>query len=218
MAKKKPDTRPARPMPPPGLGEWIDGRFLPAYVPAHDLNTWVHQNILLPGGPLHNEEHQHLMDADIAFRWASEHYQRQMRRILGMTEEVLFRVGKWQKGRQEQQMAEWFGRVPGWLITLDADYCGQCSDVEFCSLLEHELYHIGQERDEFGAPAFKRDGLPKLAMRGHDVEEFIGVVRRYGIGESEGALARLVTAAGEAPQVGAVSIAQACGTCLARAA
>ncbi|SCU75535.1 conserved hypothetical protein [Cupriavidus necator] len=217
MAKTKP-TKPGRPMPPASMGEFVDGRFSHAYVPAHDVSQWVHENILRPGGPLHNEEHNHLVDADIAFLWAGEDYTKQMRRILGMTEEVLFRVGKWQRGRQEQQMTEWFGRVPGWLITLDAGYCAHCSDAEFCSLVEHELYHVGQERDMFGAPAFTKDGLPKLAMRGHDVEEFIGVVRRYGMGQSTGVLAKLVSAANNTPEVAPVGISQACGTCLARAA
>jgi len=47
--------------------------------------------------------------------------------------------------------------------------------------LEHELYHIVQSVDEFGAPKFNRDtGMPTLTLRGHDVEEFVGVVRRYG--------------------------------------
>lgn len=188
------------------------------YVPAPEVKIWVYETLLCQNSRLYNAEHQHLMDADIAFLWAGEDYTKQMRRILGMTEEVLFRVGRWQRGRQEQQMTEWFGRVPGWLITLDAKYCQHCSDIEFCALVEHELYHIGQECDAFGAPAFTKDGLPKLAMRGHDVEEFIGVVRRYGMGQSTGALAKLVSAANNTPQVAPVSIALACGTCLARAA
>jgi len=37
------------------------------------------------------------------------------------------------------------------------------------------------ERDAFGAPKFKKStGLPSFTLRGHDVEEFVGVVRRYG--------------------------------------
>ncbi len=42
--------------------------------------------------------------------------------LLGQCEEVTFRAGAWQKGRQEQQMRDWFGNVPDFLITLDADY------------------------------------------------------------------------------------------------
>nr|WP_271894430.1 putative metallopeptidase [Phyllobacterium sp. IY22] len=47
--------------------------------------------------------------------------------------------------------------------------------------MEHELYHAGQDRDSFGAPKFRKStGLPVFILRGHDIEEFIGVVRRYG--------------------------------------
>jgi hypothetical protein len=34
-----------------------------------------------------------------------------------------------------------------YLITIDASFCEQTSDREFCALIEHELYHIGVERD-----------------------------------------------------------------------
>jgi hypothetical protein len=87
----------------------------------------------------------------------------------------MFRAGGWQKARQEQQMREWFGDEPTYLITLAADYCAQCSDAEFCALVEHELYHITQATDEYRAPKFTQDDLPKLYLSGHDVEEFVGV-------------------------------------------
>ncbi|WP_275593268.1 putative metallopeptidase [Rhizobium gallicum] len=70
--------------------------------------------------------------------------------------------------------------MPHFLLTFDAHYASTCSDAEFCALVEHELYHAGQERDAFGAPKFRRDGSPAFGLRGHDVEEFVGVVRRYG--------------------------------------
>jgi hypothetical protein len=84
--------------------------------------------------------------------------------------------------------------------------------------VEHELYHIAQRTDEFGAPAFTQDGYPKLGLRGHDVEEFVGIVRRYGAGAGAGDTAKLVAAAQRDPEIGALNIAQACGTCLLRAA
>lgn len=97
-------------------------------------------------------------------------------RYWGQCEEVTFRCGVWQKGRQEQQMIRWFGYLPRFLITLAADYCSQCSDAEFCALVEHELYHICQEHNQYGEPKFTEEGFPKLKLRGHDVEEFVGVV------------------------------------------
>lgn len=41
-----------------------------------------------------------------------------------------------------------------WLLT--TDYCEQCNDLEFCALVEHELYHIAQATDDYGAPKFNK--------------------------------------------------------------
>ncbi len=87
----------------------------------------------------------------------------------------------WRKARQEQQMRDWFGFVPTYLITIDATFCDKANDREFCALLEHELYHIGVERDEDGEMIFSSStGLPKHYLAGHDVEEFVGVTKRWG--------------------------------------
>lgn len=74
--------------------------------------------------------------------WASGAFEKKGRYVLGQCEQVMLRAGGWQKARMEQQMHEWFGRIPKFIITLAADYCEQCSDLEFCALVEHELYHI----------------------------------------------------------------------------
>lgn len=93
----------------------------------------------------------------------------------------MFNVGGWRKARQEQQMRDWFGFVPTYLITIDATFCDKANDREFCALLEHELYHIGVERDEDGEMIFSSStGLPKHYLAGHDVEEFVGVTKRWG--------------------------------------
>lgn len=191
-----------RPTPP----EQLD-RFLP----APELLAWTEQTILAPGGALHNPDHAHLLDADLAFLWAPGAFEKAGRTVLGQAEQVMFRAGGWQKARQEQQMVEWFGRVPEFLITLAADYCATCSDAEFCALVEHELYHVGQARDPFGAPAFDKEGRPRLRIVGHDVEEFVGVVARYG---PTAEVRRLVKAAAATPALPRLNIALACGCCL----
>lgn len=127
----------------------------------------------------------------------------------------MIREGGWKGARQEQQFFDWFGYTPEYLITLDASFCATCSDADFCALVEHELYHIAHALDEFGAPKFSRSGKPKLKLRGHDVEEFVGVVRRYGSTED---VQRLIEAAKHVPEVGKLSIAHACGTCIKAAA
>ncbi|MAF04415.1 putative metallopeptidase [Herbaspirillum sp.] len=187
----------------------------PKFAPAPEVGAWVREEILTQGGAIFNPDHAHLEWADIAFLWAPNGFTKQGRTVLGQCEEVTFRCGPWQKGRQVQQMNEWFGRVPAYLITLDAQYCATCSDLEFCALVEHELFHIGQQLDEFGQPAFNKEGLPKLQLRSHDVEEFIGVVKRYGATKD---VARMVEAAKAGPELAQLNIARACGTCLLKAA
>lgn len=184
-------------------------------IPAPEVWEWIQREILAETGSIHNVEHAHLIDASIGVLWASSGFAKQGRVVLGQAEQVIFRAGGWQKARQEQQMREWFGEEPDYLITLAADYCNQCTDTEFCALVEHELYHIAPATDQYGAPKFTQEGLPKLQMRGHDVEEFVGVVRRYGAGED---VQQLIDAASRPPEVAKINISRACGTCLLKLA
>lgn len=207
MKKTRSSVSGPRPIPPEPCTDALSGR----YAPAPEVLNWVRSTILTEGGALYNEDHAHLEYTNLKFLWAPHGFSKAGRTVLGQCEEVTFRCGPWQKGRQQQQMIDWFGAVPDFLITLDASHCLTCSDAEFCALLEHELMHIGQEHDEFDAPMFTREGLPKLTIRAHDIEEFVGVVRRYGPSVD---VLRLIEAAKGAPSVAPVAIAHACGTCL----
>ncbi|MGJ3438615.1 putative metallopeptidase [Pseudomonas sp. Je.1.5.c] len=200
-----------KPEPPADLLEslWLTLR------PAPEVWEWIKTEILAATGSIHNEEHAHLIDANVGVLWASSAFTRKGRAVLGQAEQLMIRAGGWQKARQEQQMRDWFGEEPEFLITLAGDYCAQCSEAEFCALIEHELYHIGHKLDKYGAPAFTQDGLPKLEMRGHDVEEFVGVVRRYGASPD---VQQLIDAASRPPEVAKINIARACGTCLLKSA
>ncbi|WP_313689777.1 putative metallopeptidase [Pantoea sp.] len=184
-------------------------------IPAPEVLEWINQQILSEDGHLHNTDHAHLIDANIHVMWASAAFVKKGRAVLGQAEEVAMRVGGWQKARMEQQMHEWFGEIPDYIITLAADYCAECGDAEFCALVEHELYHIAQKVDEFGAPEFTREGRPKLTLRGHDVGEFVGVVRRYGASVE---VQELIDAASQPAEVAKLNIARACGTCMLRLA
>lgn len=203
-----------RPMPPQSLIEDLPGKFKP----APEVFEWFRGTILDPDGPLYNEDHGHLSDAYIGFLWTTAGNSRGGRRIIGQCElgDQIGGMGKWAKARARQQLEEWFGSIPDFVITLDAHYSAEASDTEFLALLEHESYHAGHEMDGFGIPKFKKSGEPIFALRSHDVEEFIGVVRRYGTVDT--ATAALVAAANRGPEIASVSIAQACGTCQARRA
>jgi hypothetical protein len=189
-----------------------------AFVPTPELADWVRRTFVEDGAPLLNEEHLHLRAADIGFLWTNVQNRRQGRTVLGQAELGTpqgANGGAWGRARALIQRREWFGEVPDFIITLDAGYGSDCSPAEFCALVEHELYHCAQAKDPFGMPRFHRDGSPVFTMRGHDVEEFVGVVRRYGADAAH--VRALVDAANRPPEVAGASIAQACGTCLLRA-
>lgn len=208
-----------RPYPPSSLLELSELSDLGMRLtPAPEVWEWLQTEILPSTGSIHNEDHAHLLDADIRIMWASSSFEKQGRTVLGQAEQVAFRAGGWQKARMEQQMRDWFGDVPAFIITFAADYCVECSDVDFLRLVEHELMHIAHATDQYGAPKFTQEGLPKLYLRGHDVSEFVSIVERYGVGHPDGDLARMVEAAKNPPSVSHASIASECGTCLMRSA
>ena len=189
------------------------GSFPPRFLRAADLEAWLRATFIEFGGPLYNDEHGHLAAAAIGALWTIEANSRHMQAIVGQAEMPTFQGGKWTKARQEAQMEAWFGCVPDFVLTFDAAYAVEATDATWCALCEHELLHCGQAKGVFGEPKFRRDGNPVFAMRGHDVEEFVTVVRRYGVAASAGRVGELVAAAMEEPSVGIADIAACCGTC-----
>lgn len=204
----------SRPRPPRDL---VELTYLEGFKPAPDLTAWIVQTFIDEEGPIHNPDHLHLSYATIGVLWTSVENYRQGRRIIGQAELGAPRaMGKYAQARAELQVKGWFGSIPDFILTFNASAAESMSDEEFCALVEHELYHCAQDRDAFGAPKFRRSGAPVFAMRGHDVEEFVGVVRRYGPDATS--VQALIEAAAQAPEVARASIAHACGTCAARAA
>lgn len=197
-----------RPMPP----EHVLRAGPETFVPDERLLEWMFETFILPDGALYNSDHAHLEAAEIGALWTNVVNSRNMRVVIGQAELMPpMAMGKWQRARAVAQIEAWFGAVPDFLITLHAPAAASMDDASFCALVEHELYHCGQERDQYGAPKFTRDGAPKFAIRGHDVEEFVGVVARYGM---TGAVRELVEAANARPLMDLDHIAGACGTCL----
>ena len=207
-----------RPFPPTELIDQAEEEDAIRLAPAQELLAWVKDNYLTMGGQLHNPDHDHIAELIhdneefLAFAWASSAAMAKKRMVLGQCEKVMFNQGGWKKARQEQQMRDWFGFVPRYLITIDAAFCEQTSDREFCRLIEHELYHIGVERDEDGEIIYSdMTGLPKHYLAGHDVEVFFGEIRQHGIDSS---VQRLLDIAKNAPFVSETNIAACCGNCV----
>jgi hypothetical protein len=207
-----------RPYPPPSLIEIVGDHAIDRFEPASDLRDWIIDTFIKGVGPLVNPEHAHLSDAHIGFLWTNCYNEKQMRVVLGQTEIMPpMAMGKWQRARAVQQIEEWFGgAMPDFLITFSAPACDGMNDASFCALVEHELYHCAQALDAFGMPKFNKEGQPVYAIRGHDVEEFVGVVRRYGAAAS--GVQPMIDAGNARPLIAGAEIDGICGTCLRAAA
>ncbi|EPM91925.1 host specificity protein J, partial [Pseudomonas syringae pv. actinidiae ICMP 19104] len=57
-------------------------------VPAKGVWRWIQTEILADTGSIHNEDHAHLIDADICIMWASSTFTKQGRTVLGQAEQV----------------------------------------------------------------------------------------------------------------------------------
>lgn len=202
-----------RPRPPEHL---LEPSEEPIFVPALDLIEWARATFISDDSPLCNPDHRHLQSASIGALWTNVPYGRQGRRILGQCEHGLPPAGKWLRSRIEMQLMGWFGDVPDFVLTFDAEYAAECSDAEFMALVEHELAHAGHEKDVYGAPKFRKTGQPVFALRAHDVESFIGIAARYGAVEP--GVKELLEALQRRPQFSGADVAIVCGTCEMRKA
>lgn len=206
-----------RPYPPRNMIDVVVDMAFDRFEPSEELRDWIIDTFIKGDGPLVNEEHQHLADAHIGVLWTNCDNSRNMRSVIGQAELMPpMAMGKWQRARAAQQIEEWFDGMPDFLLTFSAPAAEGMNDASFCALIEHELYHCGQARDEFGMAKFKKDGMPSFAIRGHDVEEFVGVVRRYGA-EAAG-VQPMIDAANSRPLIDGADIDGICGTCLRAAA
>lgn len=189
----------------------------PVFVPCPELDAWSQRAFIEPNAVLANPDHGHLNQAEIGWLWTNAPNTRKMNSVVGQAELSIppSSLGKWAKARWESQILAWFpDRELDFLITLYAPYADEVDDLGFCSLVEHELYHCGQQMDEFGCPKFHRNGRPKFGIQGHDVEEFVGIVRRYGAGASAGKSQDFIDAAKIPPEIGRAKVTGICGTCL----
>lgn len=206
-----------RPFPPLELVEIASMDALDRFEPAHNLRDWIMETFIDGDGPLVNEEHAHLTDASLGVLWTNAENTRNMRMVLGQTELMPpMSMGKWQRARAIQQIEDWFDGMPDFLLTFNAPACAAMNDASFCALIEHELYHCAQKLDQYGMPKFGDDGRPSFCIRGHDVEEFVGVVRRYGADAA--GVRPMIDAANSRPLVDGADIDGICGTCALKVA
>ncbi len=188
---------------------------LTAFLPAPELADWMRAVFIDDDGPLFNERYEHLANAHLACLWTNIPNSRNMRTVLAQAEIMPpMAMGKWQKARAAHQIEEWFGEMPDFLLTFDAGFASVTDDATFCAVVEHEMHHCGRALDQYGQPRFHQDGSPMFAIQGHDCEEFVGVVERYGATATD--MERMKEALNHGPTIGLASITAACGTCQTR--
>jgi hypothetical protein len=197
-----------RPKPPDSLTE---SDAVSHFVAAPELDEWARATFLDPESELYNPSHDHLSAAHIGWLWTDIRNTRQMRDIAGEAEIPSVMGGAWKRGRFEAQMEQWFGAVPDFVITIYAPAAAEMSNREFCALIEHEMLHCGQAVTAYGLPRFNQRGQPVFSMRGHDVEQFVSIMRRYGaVSEVE---RQFVAAGTQSSLLGDEPIEICCGTC-----
>lgn len=204
-----------RPAPPEDL---VNVATSPLFRRDPSLEHWIRETFIDEGASLENPDHQHLRFASIGCLWSSEAPRSRGRTIVATAEVPQFKGPGFKKAREEAFLVELLGNVPDFVLTFSAGFAAMADDASWCAPVEHELLHCGQAADEFGSPRFRRDGRPVFALKGHDVEEFVRVVERYGAGASGKATEQLVRAGSERPTVARAQVAGACGICIARAA
>lgn len=83
-----------RPMPPGELLEHSElSDFGTRLAPAPEVWEWLGAEILADTGSIHNEDHAHLLGADIQVMWASSAFTKKGRTVVGQAEQVAFRAG-----------------------------------------------------------------------------------------------------------------------------
>lgn len=199
-----------RPYPPHSLLQ-PSGR--PEFVAAPEVDAWARATFLDELATIANEDHAHLQQATIGYLWTNEVNEKKGKLVLGTCQLLPPTGDKWTAARSTQQLLDWFEDMPDFLITLFAPAAADMDNASFMALVEHELYHAAQKLDKWGAPMFNREtGAPLWGLRGHDVEQFVGVVRRYGAKAS--GVEELVEAAQDGPTIAPARISIACGNCL----
>lgn len=216
---------PKRPFPSAALFEEDLGG---AFARAKDVEEWVKEHFIDPGGVFFSETHEPLADAYVGVLWATKEVKRKGVALIGTAEMPSRSVGHMSGFAKELwlwQMRRWFAtedepdKIPDFLITLNATWAAECEDVEFCAGCKHEVLHCRQatvDGTADGSLWFKRDGSRVWTIWPHDAETFVEIAEDFGAVER--GVSELAAALARPPRFGASEIKIACGVGMARAA
>jgi hypothetical protein len=123
-----------RPYPPASLLELSDlSNFGIRMIPAPEVWEWLQAEILAYTGSIRNEDHAHMIDADIRVMWASSAFTKKGRTVVGQAEQVAFRAGGCGSGQQARRHSPnncrrdpdcGWGDLLGYTFRCASDRCG----------------------------------------------------------------------------------------------
>lgn len=149
-------------------------------VPAPEWEAWAWETFVDGDGALVDPALGHLRAASIAFLLTNSDIKSRGKDAAG-TGGVWKPSGEPQaKAQRTQQMIEWRGHEPDFVITLKVTD-GHFESVRgICALVNHELRHCGQEEEEDGSPKYDKDGNPVWCTVQHYAELNEGDLARWG--------------------------------------
>ncbi len=179
--------------------------------PWPEFRDWARATFLTFGSKFYNLDHAHLEEMSVEFLFTNVRHLKGANARIGQAETGPGTGLPWAVARHDEQLRRWFGYIPDFIITIDAVYFAQANPGQICALVEHELYHCDVVRTKMGNPKLNKFGQMKPTMRPHDIEEFAGVLWRYGPVEADHFLIK--QALESEPLFRDIDLRGLCGTC-----
>ena len=127
-------------------------------------------------------EHEHLADNEISIGYLMRTTEKLTggKAVLGSVHDVKHMAQGAFKDLFAQLLEGMLGHLPQFVMVLDLAWWEAASDIDAEALVWHELCHVRQAVDKYGAPKFDLEGRPVYKIHEHDVAAFDSEVARYG--------------------------------------
>lgn len=180
--------------------------------PSLELAAWARLMFIEEGAVFCNPDHAHLQKCDLVAIFTNVPFEDGLLPVAGMAEIINVNGKPWPRAARVDYLCKMFGNIPQACVWVYAPYWAECDDDSACALMEHELYHFAHKRNKQKELMYDEENndRPVLTTRAHDVGEFIGVVRRYGVGAVHPNVQLLVEAAQSVPTIGRARVEAAC--------
>ena len=163
--------------------------------PAPEVVAWLRQMFIDEGAPLFNPRHAHLQKVDLVAMWTNVEYVEGGVAVVGQAEIVNVNGKPWQRADKVDRLCMLHGNIPQARVWLYAPAWYERGFWRACSVGEHELGHYGHKQNREGERLHDDEDRPQLCTLAHDVEEFVFIMERYGVGHCAGQSRELVEAA-----------------------